>query len=67
MPIATFRYKPGSIGAEVYGSTTRYRGTIAQELLGTPFESAVRYGEGGVMFVNYSKLDVPFVAEPVEP
>lgn len=60
VPIASFFYKPGTSAAKRYGTTTRYRGTIVQKLLGTPFESAVVHLADGFMAVDYSKLDVSF-------
>jgi hypothetical protein len=37
-----------------------YEGVIAQELIGTEFESALVTGEDGMYSVDYSKLDVEF-------
>jgi hypothetical protein len=42
------------------GKDGLYEGVIAQELLGTEFESAVVLGEDGMYAVDYSKLDVEF-------
>jgi hypothetical protein len=40
------------------GKEGLYEGVIAQELLGTKFESAVVLGEDGMYAVDYSKIDV---------
>ena len=37
-----------------------YQGVIAQELIGTEFESATRIESDGYYHVDYSKLDVEF-------
>jgi hypothetical protein len=39
---------------------TRYQGVIADELYGTPFESAISLSPQGYALVDYSKLDVEF-------
>jgi hypothetical protein len=42
------------------GEQGLYEGVIAQELLGTEFETALLTGEDGMYKVDYSKLDVEF-------
>jgi hypothetical protein len=37
-----------------------YQGVMAQDLIGTEFESAIRIAEDGFYRVDYSKLDVEF-------
>jgi hypothetical protein len=39
---------------------TVYQGIIAQELLGTPFESALHIDTNGIFSVDYSKIDIEF-------
>ena len=53
------------IGINIYqfnyiGKEGLYEGVIAQELLGTEFESALCVDENGMYMVDYSKLDVEF-------
>jgi hypothetical protein len=42
------------------GKEGLYEGVIAQELLGTEFETAIVMGENDMYAVDYSKLDVEF-------
>ena len=44
----------------IWDSTTRYVGVMAQELLGTAWESAAILGENGYYSVDYSQIDVDF-------
>jgi hypothetical protein len=53
------------LGINIYqfnyiGKDGLYEGVIAQELLGTEFESAIVLGEDDMYAVDYSKLDVEF-------
>ena len=42
------------------GSQISYQGVIAQELVGTKFESSLIKDENGKYLVDYSKIDVKF-------
>ncbi len=44
----------------IWDSVTRYIGVMAQELLGTEWESAAILGENGYYSVDYSQIDVDF-------
>jgi hypothetical protein len=43
-----------------FDPSTLYQGVIAQELLNTPYESALHMDKNGLYSVDYSKIDVDF-------
>ena len=43
-----------------FDPSTTYQGVIAQELIGTEFESALHLDKNGLYSVDYSKIDVEF-------
>ena len=43
-----------------FNPTVVYQGVIAQELIGTNFESALLLDKNGFYSVDYSKIDVEF-------
>ena len=57
VPVSEFNYKDKEDAPKGPG---RYRGVIAQELVGTKHEGAVKKVDKNTLGVNYSKLDVKF-------
>jgi predicted AAA+ superfamily ATPase len=43
-----------------FDPSTLYQGVIAQELLNTPYESALHMDKNGLYSVDYSQIDVDF-------